>query len=332
MSFNTNYISVNNPRIPVFSDTTEATVPFGKFIAAPKREDDHFEHAIENVTAKDMYLPNFSLRVFEGRIKEDTAFINQKAVGTHMPGSCLILKGTVKTTVKDRTDGPSSFSWSQNFKYDPSNELIHTCEANTDLHLIHFAYTGEYLNEFLPDDQYWADIIKDRIRKKERVMGEHFSAITLAQQHALKNIFNCPLEGKLGYMMIETSIIQIILIQMHSIFHQEFKQPVANRRDVETIQQLKEHLTKTFLEDHCLTTLARQFGTNTNKLMTLFKKIFGRSIFEFIGELRMDYALQLLRDQGLLVTEVARTIGYKNPNHFSCAFKKRYGVSPSELK
>jgi AraC-like DNA-binding protein len=199
--------------------------------------------------------------------------------------------------------------------------------------MIHLAYTGEYLNEFLPDDQHWADLIKDRIRKKERILGEHFSAITLTQQQALKNIFNCPLEGKLGYMMIETSIIQIILIQMHSLFHQEaIKQPVANRRDVETIQQLKEHLTKTFLDDHCLPTLARQFGTNTNKLMSLFKKIFGRSIFEFIGELRMDHALQLLRDEGLLVTEVARTIGYKNPNHFSCAFKKRYGVSPSDVK
>ena len=142
------------------------------------------------------------------------------------------------------------------------------------------------------------------------------------------------MEGKLGYMMIETSIIQVLLIHLHSLFYKEeaFKQPVANRRDFEIIQQLKDHLTKTFLEDHCLSTLARQFGTNTNKLMSLFKKIFGRSIFEFIGELRMDHAMELLRDHGLLVTEVARTVGYKNPNHFSCAFKRKYGISPSDLK
>ena len=39
--------------------------------------------------------------------------------------------------------------------------------------------------------------------------------------------------------------------------------------------------------------------------MSLFKKVFGTSIFEFIGELRMDHAMELLRDHGLLVTEVA---------------------------
>ena len=56
--------------------------------------------------------------------------------------------------------------------------------------------------------------------------------------------------------------------------------------------------------------------------MSLFKKVFGRSIFEFIGELRMDHAMELLRDHGLLVTEVARTVGYKNPNHFSSLLKE----------
>jgi AraC family transcriptional activator of pyochelin receptor len=86
------------------------------------------------------------------------------------------------------------------------------------------------------------------------------------------------------------------------------------------------------LEDHCLSTLAKQFGTNTNKLMTLFKKVFGKSIFEFIGEQRMDHAMSLLRDGGYMVVEVARTIGYKNPNHFSSAFKRRFGINPSDVK
>ena len=56
------------------------------------------------------------------------------------------------------------------------------------------------------------------------------------------------MEGKLGYMMIETSIIQVLLIHLHSLFYKEeaFKQPVANRRDFEIIQQLKDYLTKTF--------------------------------------------------------------------------------------
>jgi AraC-like DNA-binding protein len=333
MSFPANYISIDNPNIPVLP-ASQTDIPFGKILSAPTSSDDSFNSAVTNVKAYDMYLPNFSLRSFEGKFLNDAVFINHRAVSSELPGSCLFFKGNIKSTLPGQAKGPISHSWSQNFKYDPNNEYVHSCEADTDLHFIHFSYTSEYLSQFLPEDQRWADVLKERIRRKERIIGNHFSAITIAQQQALKNIFNCPLEGKLGYMMIETSIIQIILIQMHSLFYKEeaFKQPVASRRDVETIQELKEYLTNTFLEDHCLQRLARQFGTNTNKLMSLFKKVFGRSIFEFITELRMDHAMELLRDRGLLVTEVARTVGYKNPNHFSSAFKRRYGVNPSGLK
>ena len=334
MRFSMNSTTINNPNIQLLSAAQATSIPMGKFLPVPNGNDEAFEHAVTNVKVHDMYLPNFSLRMFEGRIVDNAVFCNQHGEGTDLLGSCLFLKGTVKSTLPGQTDGPLSSNWSQNFKYDPNNEYLHSCLADTDLHFIHLSYTSEYFNEFLPDDQHWADMLKSRIRRKERIIGDHFSAITLAQQQALKNILNCPLEGKLGYMMIETSIIQILLIHLHSLFYKEeaFKQPVANRRDVEIIQQLKDYLTKTFLEDHCLPTLARQFGTNTNKLMSLFKKVFGRSIFEFIGELRMDHAMELLRDHGLLVTEVARTVGYKNPNHFSCAFKRKYGISPSDLK
>jgi AraC-like DNA-binding protein len=334
MSFSMNSTTINNPNIQLLSASQATSIPMGKFLVVPNGNDEAFDHAITNVKVHDMYLPNFSLRMFEGRIVDNAVFCNQGGEGIDLLGSCLFLKGNVISTLPGQTDGPLSSNWSQNFKYDPNNEYVHSCLAGSDLHFIHLSYTSDYFNQFLPDDQHWADMLKARIRRKERIIGDHFSAITLAQQQALKNILNCPLDGKLGCMMIETSIIQVLLIHLHSLFYKEeaFKQPVANRRDIEIIQQLKDYLTKTFLEDHCLPSLARQFGTNTNKLMSLFKKVFGRSIFEFIGELRMDHAMELLRDHGLLVTEVSRTVGYKNPNHFSSAFKRKYGVSPSDLK
>ena len=330
MSFYTNHITINNPKIPVLSNSQ---MPMGKFVPTPIAPDDIFEDAVTTVTAQDMYLPNFSLRLYEGKILEDAVFSNLLGENTDLLGSCIFLKGSVKSILPGQKEGPHSTNWSQNFKFDPNNEYIHCCLGETDLHFIHLSYTQEYFNQFLPDEQ-WADILRTRISKKERLIGDHFSGITIAQEQALKNILNCPLEGKLGLMMMETSLIQVILIQLHSLFYKEeaFKQPIANRRDIEVIQQLKEYLTKSFLEDHCLPTLARQFGTNTNKLMSLFKKIFGKSIFEFIAEQRMGHATQLLQEYGLTVTEVARRVGYKNPNHFSAAFKRRYGINPSELK
>jgi AraC-like DNA-binding protein len=65
--------------------------------------------------------------------------------------------------------------------------------------------------------------------------------------------------------------------------------------------------------------------------MSLFKKLFGRSIFEFISDKRMELAMNLLRERNLSVMEISRTLGYKNPNHFSAAFKKKFNMTPSSV-
>jgi AraC-like DNA-binding protein len=329
-----NCITIDNPNVPILSPATAYDAPYGKFLSREQSSDDDYQDSLTVKKAGDMYLPNFSLRFFEGKFMDDAIFVNQNAQGTDLLGSCLFMKGRVRSTLRGQTHGPESYNWSQNFKFDPHNEFIHFCPADTDLHFIHFSYSAKYFNEFLPDDEHWSEDLKNRIHKRERILGDHFPAITLAQEQALRNINECPIEGKLGHMMIETSIIQIILIQMYALFQSDetSRLPVTSVRDIEVVKQLKDHLKRTFLQDHCLRTLAREFGTNTNKLMTTFKKVFGKSIFEFIGELRMDHAMTLLRDRGLLVTEVARTLGYKNPNHFSSAFKRRYGINPSDVK
>lgn len=328
-----NCITIDNPNIPILSPATAADAPYGKFLSRESSAES-YQHSLDVKKAGDMYLPNFSLRFFEGKFMDDAVFVNQNAQGTDLLGSCLFMKGRVRSTLRGQTHGPESNNWSQNFKFDPHNEFVHFCPADTELNFIHLSYSAEYFQEFLPDDEHWSEDLRNRIDKKERILGDHFPAITLAQEQALRNIFECPIEGKLAHMMIETSIVQIILIQMYALFHREetSRPPVANRRDIEVVKQLKEYLTRTFLQNHCLRTLSREFGTNTNKLMTMFKKVFGKSIFEFIGELRMDHAMTLLRDDGLLVTEVARTLGYKNSNHFSSAFKRRYGINPSDVK
>ena len=328
-----NCITIDNPNVPILSPATAYRTPLGKFLPSTGEQTNALDDSLAVTKSGDMYLPNFSLRFFEGKFKDDAVFVNQNAQGTDLLGSCLFMKGHIKSMLRGQTDGPQSYNWSQNFKFDPHNEYIHYCPADTELNFIHLSYTAEYFSQFLPDDQHWSEDLKNRIFRKEQILDDHFPTLTFSQEQALKNIANCPTEGKLGYMMIETSIIQIILIQMYALFHkqEEYRQHAANRRDFEIIQHLKDHLSKTFLEDHCLSTLAKQFGINTNKLMTLFKKIFGKSIFEFIGELRMDHAMELLRDKGFMVVEVARIIGYKNPNHFSSAFKRRYGINPSDV-
>lgn len=325
-----NYVVADAPNIPLVAEQECPDLPFGEFVP-------YTPEGLESVipgTSRDMFLPNFTLRVFEGRVERDAIFYNQQGRGLDMLGSCFFLKGRIKSFLPGTPNSIVSRDYSHNFKFDPGNEFRHLCKADTDLNFIHISYMPDFLRQFLPEDEPWAEKLKARIERKERIVGDHFAAIEPAQEQALKNIFNTPLKGKLGYMMIETSIIQLVLLQMYSLFHRKeaYKDRAVSKRDLEIIHDLKVHLHKRFLEDHTLSGLAQQFGTNTNKLMSLFRKVFGKSIFEFIADQRMDHARNLLREEGMLVAEVSRNIGYKNPNHFSAAFKKRFGVNPSALR
>jgi AraC-like DNA-binding protein len=46
----------------------------------------------------------------------------------------------------------------------------------------------------------------------------------------------------------------------------------------------------------------------------------------------MEHGRSLLLDKGMNVSEVAPIVGYRNANHFSTAFKRKFGVNPSRLK
>ncbi len=103
-------------------------------------------------------------------------------------------------------------------------------------------------------------------------------------------------------------------------------------KEGEVCRSIRHYLIQHFLEDHTLQKLSRHFGINPNKLMYLFRKAFNKSVFEYLAELRMEFAKRLLQKGNMRVVDVARAIGYKNPNHFSTAFKRRFGVSPTAIK
>ena len=327
-----NHARIDNPNIPILCAESEQ-LPFGKFLDSTP-EDASLDGAVADLRTRDMYLPNFSIRTFEGKFLQDGVFVNKHSRGSDLLGSCVFFRGAVHSFLPGTEQMIQSFNGSQNFKYDPNNDLRHGAKAGDELHFVHFSFNERSLDAVLPENEHWSDQLRLKVSNRERILGDRFAPIMLAQEQALRNIFDCPLTGKLGYLLIETSIMQFMLLQMHELFHHTkgADKQSHSKRDLEITNSLKEYLSMTFLNDHSLVSLARHFGTNTNKLMTMFKKVFGKSIFEYISERRMEHARHLLESNDILITEVARTVGYKNANHFSAAFKRMYGRSPSHVR
>lgn len=77
--------------------------------------------------------------------------------------------------------------------------------------------------------------------------------------------------------------------------------------------------------------LSNEIQSNECSLKKTFKSTFNTTIFSYIKEQKMLKAKQLLLDSNTTINEVADFIGYKNPQHFTTAFKRHFGYVPSKL-
>lgn len=76
--------------------------------------------------------------------------------------------------------------------------------------------------------------------------------------------------------------------------------------------------------------LAEQVGLSRVQLHRKLKELTGIPASEFIRNIRLKQAALLLKDKKMNISQVAYAVGFTNHTHFSTAFKKFYGVSPTD--
>ncbi|UVI30086.1 response regulator [Paenibacillus spongiae] len=103
----------------------------------------------------------------------------------------------------------------------------------------------------------------------------------------------------------------------------------GGERAVEVAQQ---YIRTHYQEDLSLEKVASIVYLNPVYFSQLFKQKTGHGFKEYVIQLRMEKAEQLLSNPKLKLAEVAERIGYQDMRHFSTVFRKKYGVSPSEYR
>ena len=76
--------------------------------------------------------------------------------------------------------------------------------------------------------------------------------------------------------------------------------------------------------------LATEVGLSRVHLYRKLKELTNQSATNYIRNIRLTKAAELLKQKKATISEVAYLVGYRTPNHFSTAFKELYGVSPTE--
>ena len=75
-----------------------------------------------------------------------------------------------------------------------------------------------------------------------------------------------------------------------------------------------------------------ELGVSRTMLFTKIKAWTNFTPNEFIHEMRLKRAAQLLEQDKINISQISYKVGFKNPKYFSKCFQKKYGMTPSQYQ
>ncbi|MFC3745931.1 response regulator [Paenibacillus sp. GCM10012306] len=134
------------------------------------------------------------------------------------------------------------------------------------------------------------------------------------------NKFNNVEETKQWIINLCTRIMDSIALERQSSYKQ-------------LIVQAKEYIRDNYEEsDISIGKVCQHLHISTGYFSSIFKKEMKMTFVNYLLQIRLEAAKELLRSTELKAFEIAEKIGFADPNYFSFCFRKKYGLSPKEYK
>jgi AraC-like DNA-binding protein len=96
--------------------------------------------------------------------------------------------------------------------------------------------------------------------------------------------------------------------------------------------QVRDYIDIHYREPHGYEVYRELTGLSASHLCQAFKRLFGATPFAYLTDLRLSQAHRLLGTDSRGVAEIARAVGFHDPNYFARAFHRRFGCSPTEIR
>jgi AraC-like DNA-binding protein/mannose-6-phosphate isomerase-like protein (cupin superfamily) len=106
----------------------------------------------------------------------------------------------------------------------------------------------------------------------------------------------------------------------------------AHARLNSPVQLAKKFLQTNMRSHDTVREMAERFGLSSQYFGELFKKETGMTVKEYQTKLRINRAMELIRDSDMKITDIAEEVGMDDLAYFSRVFKKQYQLSPRQLR
>ena len=197
---------------------------------------------------------------------------------------------------------------------------------------INILFNKEWLGKFL-DIKTAENVLSTYISlKAENINIEPLDARYKRWMHTIMKVED---DNPLRLAVIQNRIMLMIerfFLHLYDKMHNPaFRIPLA-AGDINRVIQVESILTKDiFQSPPSIQQLAKIVAISESKLKKDFKTMYGLPIYEYYQKARMQAAQDKLLTGKFSVKEIALELGYSNLSNFTIAFKKEFGVLPSQL-
>lgn len=202
----------------------------------------------------------------------------------------------------------------------------------THRHCFHFDWLRNTKSlEWIPISAYWMDAYPRKyLRKPPGWVLEHLPLISHGNR---RNELYYYLDFLAIQFREEQTNAMMAMWPVLKILTQNEAQSVSTKRGKteRAIEAIRSHIDTYYAESQDLSTYEELTGLSRSHLCHSFSKRLGKSPIQYLKDLRLLHAQRLLSEYSLNVSEVARCVGFSDPNYFSRAFKQRFGCSPTEM-
>ncbi len=113
----------------------------------------------------------------------------------------------------------------------------------------------------------------------------------------------------------------------------ELRDHNSQKKFSQILKKAKDYIEENYnCEDISLNSVAAQVNVSPNYFSTIFSQEMGKTFIEYLTEIRMGKAKELLMTTSRRTSEIAYDVGYKDPHYFSVIFKKTQGCTAREYR
>jgi AraC-like DNA-binding protein len=201
--------------------------------------------------------------------------------------------------------------------------------GNQNIHYVSFRFYGDFAAT-LPHSPYGDDELYKLINQQDNfVIYEH---LRLEMTELMNDLEKLNPKDSIDLLSIKGKAYELLGCFFKTFYERKLSSqgPRLPKEDIEVAFKVKNEILSDLSQSPTINELAEKYGVSQSKLKQIFKQVFGNTIYQLYQGVRMEKAKKLLSTREYKVSQVGYELGYSNLSHFSEAFKKQFGILPTQ--